>query len=78
MNRAIQYLEVFKENIILRESYLKIPKFYYIIHIVDYITIYGYPMSYDGSMSENFDKLKITYNAKLTKKEKETLKCDIG
>ena len=35
-------------------------------------------MIYDGSRGENFGKLKIKDNTKLTNKEKETLTFDIG
>ena len=48
------------------------------LHVIDYITIYGYPMNYDGSRGENFSKLKIKGNAKLTNKEKDALSFDIS
>ena len=35
-------------------------------------------MNYDGSRGENFGKLKIKDNAKLTNKQKGTLNVDIG
>ena len=48
------------------------------LHVVDYITRYGFPMNYDGSRGESFGNLKIKDNAKLTNKQKDTLNFDIG
>ena len=44
------------------------------LHIIDNISRYGCQINYDGSAGENFGKLKIKDNTKLTNKEKDTLK----
>ena len=48
------------------------------LHITDYIERHGCPMNYDGSRGENFGKIKIKDNARLTNKQKDTLNYDIG
>ena len=57
---------------------LKTPKFYQILHVIDYITRHGCSMNWDGSRGETFGKLKIKDNAKLTNKYKDTLNSDIS
>ena len=48
------------------------------LHICDYIQRHGSPLNYDGSRGENFGKVKVKDNAKLTNKNKDTLNLDIG
>ena len=38
------------------------------LHICDYIERHGSPLNYDGSRGENFGKVKVKDNAKLTNK----------
>ena len=78
MKRIKHYLEHFKTQIIRGGNNLKTPKFHQMLHVVDYITRHGCPMNYDGSRGENFGKLKIKDNAKLTNKQKDTLNFDIS
>ena len=78
MKRIKHYLEHFKAQIIRGGNNLKTPKFHQMLHVVDYIQRHGCPMNYDGSRGENFGKLKIKDNARLTNKQKDTLNFDIG
>ena len=78
MKRIKHYLEHFKAQIIRGGNNLKTPKFHQMLHVVDYIERHGCPMNYDGSRGENFGKLKIKDNARLTNKQKDTLNFDIG
>ena len=48
------------------------------LHICDYIQRHGSPLNYDGSRGENFGKVKIEDNAKLTRRQKVVLNFDIG
>ena len=48
------------------------------LHIIDCITKHGYLVNYDGSRGENFGKLEMKDNAKLTNKEKDALSFDIS
>ena len=48
------------------------------LHIVDYIIIHGCPMNYDDSCGDNFGKLKIKDNTKLTNKQKDAVNFDIN
>ena len=48
------------------------------LHIYDYIKRHGSPLNYDGSRGENFGKIKIKDNAKLTRKQKGAFNFDIG
>lgn len=48
------------------------------LYACDYTEKHGCPMNYDESRGENFGKLKIKDNAKLTNKQKDTLNFDIG
>ena len=48
------------------------------LHVVDYIKRHGSPLNYDGSRGENFGKILIKDNAKLTNKQRDTLNFDIG
>ena len=48
------------------------------LHIIDNISRYGCQINYDGSAGENFGKLKIKDNTKLTNKEKDTMNFDIS
>ena len=57
---------------------MKTPKFHQILNVIDYIGRHGCTIKYDGSRGENFGKLKIKDNAKLTNKEKDTLNFDIS
>lgn len=77
IHRTKHYLESFKVQIIRGGNSPKTPKFQQMLHVVDYITMYGYPMNYNGSRGENYGKLKIKDNAKLTKTRKNTLNLDI-
>ena len=43
------------------------------LHIVDYVKRHSCPIYYDGSSGENFGKLKIKDNTKLTNKQKDAL-----
>ena len=61
-----------------REDNLKTPKFHQTLHVVYYITKYGFPMNYDGSRGDIFGKLRIKANTKLTNKDKEPINSDIG
>ena len=78
VNRVKHYLEMFKNKIHRGGNNLKTPKFHQMLHVCDYIQRHGCPMNYDGSRGENFGKLKIKDNAKLTNKQKGTLNFDIG
>ena len=78
MNRIKHYLHAFKSKIERKGNGLKTPKFHQMLHIVDYIQRHGCPLNYDGSRGENFGKLKIKDNAKLTNKQKENLNFDIA
>ena len=48
------------------------------LHVCDYIKRHGSPLNYDGSRGENFGKVKIKDNAKLTRKQKGAINFDIG
>ena len=72
------YLEAFKDIIVRAGNNLQTPKFHQMLHISDYIKRHGCPMNYDGSRGENFGKIKIKDNARLTNKQKGTLNYDIG
>ena len=78
MKRIKQYLQNFKVQIIRGGNELKTPKFHQMLHIVDYIQRHGCPMTYDDSRGENFRKLKIKDNTKLTNRQKDTLNFDIA
>ena len=65
------YLDIFKNTLVT-------PRFHKMLHVCDYIQNHGYPMNYDGSRGENAGKLKITYNVKLTHKQKGILNFGIG
>ena len=56
---------------------LKTPKFHQMLHFCDYIKRYGTPLNYDGSRGENFGKVKLKHNAKLTRKQKGAFNFDI-
>ena len=47
------------------------------IHVCDYIEIYGRPINYDGSQGEHFGKLKTKDNTKLINKQKDILNFNI-
>ena len=72
------YLEAFKQIIVRGGNNLQTPKFHQMLHITHYIERYGCPMNFDGGRGENFGKIKIKDNAKLTNKQKDTLNFDIG
>ena len=76
--RIKEYLESFKKNIVRGGNNLKTPKFHQMLHITDYIVRHGCPMNYDGGRGENFGKIKIKDNARLTNRQKATLNYDIG
>ena len=78
MRRIKEYLLNFKHVIKRGGNNLKTPKFHQMLHICDYIQRHGSPLNYDGSRGENFGKVKIKDNAKLTRKEKVVLNFDIG
>ena len=78
LKRIKQYLEAFKEIIVRQGNNLQTPKFHQMLHITDYIKRHGYRTNYDGSRGENFGKIKIKDNARLTNKQKDTLNYDIG
>ena len=61
-----------------RGNNLKTPKFYQMLDVVDYITIHGFNMDYDGSRDDFFGKLKMKDNTKLTNKDKEALDVNVG
>ena len=48
------------------------------LHVIDYIARYGCPMNHDGSRGENFGKLKMKDNSKVTSKKKNILHFDIS
>ena len=54
------------------------PKFHQMLHVCDYIERHGTPLNYDGSRGENFGKVIIKDNAKLTRKQKVAFNFDIG
>ena len=56
-----------------RGNNLKIPKFHQILYVVGYIKRHGCPINYDGSRGENYGKLIIKDNAKLTNKQRTQL-----
>ena len=68
LSRIKHYLDHFKAQIIRGGNNLKTPKFHQMLHFVDYIQRHGCPINYDGSRGENFGKLKIKDNARLTNK----------
>ena len=72
------YLENFKQVVIRGGNGLKTPKFHQMLHVCDYIERHGTPLNYDGSRGENFGKVKIKDNAKLTRKQKVAFNFDIG
>ena len=57
---------------------LKTPKFHQMLYVCDYIKRHGSPLNYDRSRGENFGKIEIKDNAKLTNKQKLTFNNDIG
>ena len=59
------------------ENNLKTPKFHWILHVV-YITEHGCPMMYGGSRGENFGKLELKDNVKITNKVKDNLNFDVS
>ena len=76
--RIKNYLEMFKQVVHRGGNGLKTPKFHQMLHVCDYIKRHGSPLNYDGSRGENFGKIKIKDNAKLTNKRKLTFNFDIG
>ena len=76
--RIKEYLEKFKQVVHRGGNGLKTPKFHQMLHVCDYIKRHGSPLNYDGSRGENFGKVKIKDNAKLTNKHKPTFNFDIG
>ena len=76
--RIKTYLEGYKEIIERGGNGLKTPKFHQMLHVCDYIERHGSPLNYDGSRGENFGKVKIKDNAKLTRKQKGAFNFDIG
>ena len=76
--RIKEYLIMFKQHVTRGGNNLKTPKFHQMLHICDYIQRHGSPLNYDGSRGENFGKVKVKDNAKLTNKNKDTLNLDIG
>ena len=56
-DRMKHHLQKFKEEIVGSGNSLKTSKFYQMLHVVDYITRYIFPMTYAGSMGENFGQL---------------------
>jgi hypothetical protein len=78
MNRIKHYLQLFKQNVLRKGNGLKTPKFHQMLHVPDYILRHGSPNNYDGSRGENFGKVIIKDNAKLTNKQKDTLNFDIA
>ena len=76
--RIKTYLQNFKEVIKRGGNGLKTPKFHQMLHVCDYIKRHGSPLNYDGSRGENFGKIKIKDNAKLTRKQKGAFNFDIG
>ena len=76
--RIKEYLEKFKQVVHRGGNGLKTPKFHQMLHVCDYIKRHGSPLNYDGSRGENFGKIKIKDNAKITNKRKLTFNFDIG
>ena len=76
--RIKTYFEGYKEIIERGGNGLKTPKFHQMLHVCDYIERHGSPLNYDGSRGENFGKVKIKDNAKLTRKQKGAFNFDIG
>ena len=76
--RIKTYLESYKQIIDRGGNGLKTPKFHQMLHVCDYIQRHGSPLNYDGSRGENFGKVKIKDNAKLTRKQKGAFNFDIG
>ena len=72
------YLESNKQIINRGGNGLKTPKFHQMLHVCDYIQRHGSPLNYDGSRGENFGKVKIKDNAKLTRKQKGVFNFDIS
>ena len=72
MNRIKKHLENFKHQIIRGGNNLKTSEFHQMLHVVDYITNHGCPMSYDGSHDDKIGKLKIktTQSLPISKKVK--------
>jgi len=76
--RIKTFLESFKDVFKRGGNGLKTPKFHQMLHVCDYIQRHGSPLNYDGSRGENFGKVKIKDNAKLTRKQKGAFNFDIG
>ena len=72
------YLENLKQIIQRGGNGLKTPKFHQMLHVCDYIQRHGSWINYGGSRGENFGKVKIKDNAKLTRKQKGAFNFDIG
>ena len=78
MKRLKLYLHMFKKHIKRSGNGLCTPKFHQMLHTIDTIQRHGAPINYDGSRGENFGKILIKDNAKLTNKQRDTLNFDIG
>ena len=78
MKRLKMYLHMFKKNIHRSGHGLRTTKFHQMLHTIDTIQRHGAPINYDGSRGENFGKILIKDNAKLTNKQRDTLNFDIG
>ena len=78
MKRLKMYLHMFKKYIHRSGHGLHTTKFHQMLHTIDTIQRHGAPINYDGSRGENFGKILIKDNAKLTNKQKDTLNFDIG
>ena len=48
------------------------------LHVCDFIKQYSPPLDYDGSRGEQFGKMKIKDNTRISNKQKLTFNFDIG
>ena len=69
LEQVTHFLQKIKEKIVRKGNNLKTPKIHQVLHVIDYITIHGCPMNYDGSRGESFGTFKIKDNtSSLTKR----------
>ena len=78
LEQVKMFLQKLKKKIERKGNNLKTPKFHQMLHAIDYITRHGSSINYYGLRGENFGKLKIKDDAKLTNKEKDILNFDIS
>jgi hypothetical protein len=78
LKRIKAFLQDFKKNIVRPGNNLKTPKFHQMLHIPEYISLFGAPSNVDGSRGEHHGKTLIKDNAKNTNKQRDTMNFDIA